>query len=58
MEESAGYPFVFQLIDRDSADLSSLKHKSVNRIYLITGNDKGLYVTMKRWRIDPWLYGD
>ena len=21
-------------------------------------NDKGLYATMKRWRIDPWLYGD
>ena len=24
----------------------------------LTGNDKGLYATMKRWRIDPWLYGD
>ena len=23
-----------------------------------TGNDKGLYATMNRWRIDPWLYGD
>ena len=23
-----------------------------------TGNDKGLYPTMNRWRIDPWLYGD
>ena len=22
------------------------------------GNDKGLYATMNRWRIDPWLYGD
>ena len=21
-------------------------------------NDKGLYATMNRWRIDPWLYGD
>ena len=21
-------------------------------------NEKGLYVTMNRWRIDPWLYGD
>ena len=21
-------------------------------------NDKGLYATMKRWCIDPWLYGD
>ena len=21
-------------------------------------NDKGLYATKKRWRIDPWLYGD
>ena len=26
MEESEGYPFVFQMIDRDSADLSSLKY--------------------------------
>ena len=24
----------------------------------LTGNDKGLYATMNRWRIDPWLYGD
>ena len=24
----------------------------------LSGNDKGLYATMKRWRIDPWLYGD
>ncbi len=24
MEESEGYPFVFQMIDRDSVDLSSL----------------------------------
>ena len=23
-----------------------------------TENDKGLYATMKRWCIDPWLYGD
>ena len=53
MEESEGYPFVFQMIDRDSADLSSLKYNWVNSIYLITGNDKGLYVTMNRWRIDP-----
>ena len=21
-------------------------------------NDKDLYATMNRWRIDPWLYGD
>ena len=24
----------------------------------LTENDKGLYATMKRWRIDPGLYGD
>ena len=23
-----------------------------------TGNDKGLYATMRGGRIDPWLYGD
>ena len=23
-----------------------------------TGNDKGLYATMRCGRIDPWLYGD
>ena len=24
----------------------------------LSGNDKGLYATMKRWRIDPSLYPD
>ena len=24
----------------------------------LSGNDKGLYATMNRWRIDPWLFGD
>ena len=58
MEESEGYPFVFQMIDRDSVDLGGRRIIKKNSIYLITENDKGLYVTMKRWSIDPWLYGD
>ena len=35
--------------------IQSPNNSSKSAINLV---DKGLYATMKRWRIDPWLYGD
>ena len=37
--------------DRD--DAGSDEHNSKHIHPHFTGNDKGLYATMKRWRIDP-----
>ena len=34
--------------------IQSPNNSSKSAINLV---DKGLYATMKRWRIDPWLYG-
>ena len=35
--------------------IQSPNNSSKSAINLV---DKGLYATMKRWRIDPWLYGN
>ena len=45
----------FEILTSLSVSLiQSPNNSNKSEDYLV---DKGLYATMKRWRIDPWLYG-
>ena len=41
-----------------SLSVSLIQSPNNSRKSAINLVDKGLYATMNRWRIDPWLYGD